>query len=136
MAISNPSSPEPAPTTLRRASGDRVYRAHGLARVLTWVARGLGLLVVIGAGAVALNWHWLNAEAAAGTAYGAHVGCACHFIAGRSLADCRKDFEPGMELVSLSADESTKQLTARFVPLASQTATWRPDTGCVLQRWR
>lgn len=70
-----------------------------------------------------------------GTAYGAHVGCSCRHIGGRSLADCKKDFEPGMELVSLSEDEEEKSVTASIPLIASQTATYREGEGCVLEPW-
>lgn len=74
-------------------------------------------------------------RALTGTAYGARVACSCHFIAGRSLDDCRKDFEPGMGLVSLSADMDAASVTASVPLLASQTATYLEGYGCVLERW-
>ena len=48
----------------------------------------------------------------------------------------RKDFEPGMELVTLSEDAAAKTVTARFPLLASQTATYREGPGCQLEPWR
>ena len=73
--------------------------------------------------------------ARAGTAYGARVACSCRYIAGRSLADCRKDKIAGMELVMLSDDDATHSVTARFPLLASDTATYRKGWGCVLKPW-
>ena len=43
-------------------------------------------------------------------------------INSNSLQDCRKDFEPGMEMVSLSEDPATKTVTGS-VPLASPRFT-------------
>lgn len=92
------------------------------------------LLLVL---AALLAWFWapLNGFAITGASYGARVACSCHYLGGRSLQDCRKDFEPGMELVLLSADEDAKSVTARFPLLASQTATFYEGQGCRLEPW-
>lgn len=84
---------------------------------------------------LALYWPTLHRLGMTGAAYGARVGCSCHFVAGRSLSDCRKDFEPGMELVMLSADAEGKSVTARFPLVASQTASLQEGAGCVLEKW-
>ena len=93
---------------------------------------GLALL----AGLVAWFWGPLNGFAEAGSAYGARVACSCRFVGGRSLADCRKDFEPGMELVMLSEDSAAKSVTARFPLLASHTARLMDGEGCRLDPWQ
>lgn len=87
--------------------------------------------------AITLAWFWkpLGGYAQVGTAYGARVACSCRFEGGRSLSDCRKDFEPGMELITLSEDSQAKSVTARFPLLASDTATYREGEGCRLQPW-
>jgi hypothetical protein len=85
-----------------------------------------------------LGWYYgpgLLDSAEAGTAYGARVACSCRYVGGRGLEDCRKDFEPGMGLVSLSEDSEAKSVTASVPLLASQTATYREGYGCVLERW-
>lgn len=84
-----------------------------------------------------LAWFWkpLNGYAQAGASYGARVACSCRFVAGRPLGDCRKDFEEGMGLIVLSEDAEVKSVTARFPLLASQTATFQPGPGCVLEPW-
>jgi hypothetical protein len=97
------------------------------------------LLLFVALAAVALLvWFWkpLSSTAIAGASFGARTACSCHYIAGRSLSDCRKDFEPGMGVIMLSADEKAKSVTARFPLLASQTATFTEGAGCVLERWR
>jgi len=93
---------------------------------------GLALIVLL------IGWFWapLHAYARAGAAYGARVACSCRYVGGRSLSDCRKDFEPGMELIMLSEDGAAKSVTARFPLIASETATYRPLFGCRLEPWR
>ena len=96
------------------------------------------VVLVLAIGAVAaLAWFWrpLNSFAVTGASYAARVGCSCRFVGGRDLTDCRKDFESGMELITLSADYAGKSVTARFPLLATQTATYREGEGCRLQPW-
>jgi len=118
-----------AKTTLTR---NQPIKSPGRARRRRWPWL---LLLLLGA---VLAWFWqpLNGYAVAGASYGARVACSCHYLGGRSLSDCRKDFEPGMELVMLSADEADKSVTARFPLVASQTATFREGEGCRLEAWR
>ena len=93
---------------------------------------GLGLVAGLGV------WFWgpLGAYAQTASAFGARVACSCRYIGGRSLGDCKKDFEAGMELVMLSQDAQAKTVTARFPLLARQTATYHPGLGCQLEPWR
>ncbi len=71
-----------------------------------------------------------------GAAFGARTACSCRYVAGRSLEDCQKDFEPGMDVVFLSDDEEDRSVTA-YVPLvASDTARYREGFGCVLDSWK
>lgn len=94
-------------------------------------------LLLLAVALAALVWFWtpLNGYAQAGASYGARVACSCRFVAGRSLGDCRKDFEPGMGLIFLSEDVGAKSVTARFPLLSAQTATYRDGPGCVLEPW-
>ena len=95
------------------------------------------LALVLLSAVLALIWFWkpLAGYAGAGASYGAKVTCACRFIGGRSLQDCRKDFVSGMGLVSLSDDTKAKSATARLPLLSSQTARYREGEGCVLEKW-
>ncbi|HQV02482.1 MULTISPECIES: hypothetical protein [unclassified Novosphingobium] len=93
---------------------------------------GLALIVAL----LAVFWKPLNGYAQAGTAYGARVACSCRFVGGRELSDCKKDFEPGMELVRLSEDAKARSVTASFPLLSSQTATYREGPGCQLEPWQ
>ena len=84
---------------------------------------------------VAWFWQPLNSFAQTGASYAARVGCSCRFVGGRDLSDCRKDFESGMELITLSQDAEVKSVTARFPLLATQTAKYSEGEGCKLQPW-
>lgn len=102
---------------------------HGLRRLRS---RRLLLLALFTALAV-LAWFWgpLSAQARAGAAYGARIGCSCHFVGGRPLDQCRDDFMPGMSLVMLSQDDEEKSVTARVFPIASETVFYRKGEGCL-----
>jgi len=75
-----------------------------------------------------------RAELAVG--YGARVVCGCRFIGNRSLEDCKKDFEPGMELIRLSEDPAKKSVTASIPLLASRTTAFDPLLGCQPEPYR
>ena len=101
-----------------------------------WRRRILLLGLALIAALLATFWKPLVGYADTGAAYGARVACSCRFVGGRSLEDCKKDFEPGMELVTLSEDAKAKSVTARFPLLASHTATYRDGPGCQLEPWQ
>jgi hypothetical protein len=96
---------------------------------------GLIAAVLLAALGIALIWHRLQAQALVAASYGARIACTCHYIAGRGLADCHKDFEPGMALVMLSDNAEARSITARVPFIASQTASFRDGAGCLLQGW-
>ena len=109
---------------------------RGVGRRPGWL-RWLALVLILGGvvGAV-LGWPWLRDQSRVAAAYGAKVGCSCHYIAGRSLGDCTRDFEPGMSLVWLTENAETHTITARYALLPGQNASWRPGPGCVLEPWK
>ncbi|MBW8783886.1 MAG: hypothetical protein JF593_04480 [Novosphingobium sp.] len=88
------------------------------------------------AAALTLVWPRLRSYATLAASYGAHVACTCHYIGGRPLKDCRHDFERGMGVVTLSADEPARRITARYLFLARQSATLADGAGCLLEPWR
>ncbi len=65
-----------------------------------------------------------------GVGYGARVACGCRYIGKRSLADCHKDFEPGMALIQLSEDAANKSIRASVPLIASRTVRFDPILGC------
>ena len=105
------------------------------ARRPAWLKLAAGLVLVL----AGLGWFYrapLYGYAETGAAVGARDTCACRHIAGRSLKDCKKDFEPKMEAVFVSEDTEAKSVTG-YVPLiASETARYRKGYGCVLDPWR
>ncbi|MFM6832185.1 MAG: hypothetical protein ACKOVA_17860 [Novosphingobium sp.] len=101
-------------------------------RRLRWIVLGLGLIAVL----AAVFLSPIRSYATTGASYGARVACSCRFAGGRNLSDCRKDFEPGMELVTLSEDAQARSVTARFALVTSETATYREGWGCVLEPWK
>ena len=91
---------------------------------------GLFLLVLIAL--FAYNFSFIKGQMDVGTAYGARVACSCHYIGGRDIEDCRKDFETGMEVISLSRDDERKRVTASALLIESATAEFREGWGCVM----
>ena len=74
-----------------------------------------------------------KAQAELGSAYAARVGCSCRYVQGRSLESCQSDFEPGMEMVSLSEDPATRTITGSVPLLASRSARHAGASGCLMQ---
>lgn len=100
-------------------------------RLHVWALVALLVLAAL----LAAFWRPLTGYARVGSAYGAHVACSCRYAGGRSLSDCAKDFEPGMELISLSEDRKARSVTARFPLLGTATATYHEGWGCLLEPW-
>ena len=74
----------------------------------------------------------LKAQAEAGSAYAARIGCSCRYVQGRPLDSCTTDFEPGMEIVSISDDPATRTVTGSVPLLASRSARFAGASGCLL----
>ncbi|RDV07888.1 hypothetical protein DXH95_07150 [Sphingorhabdus pulchriflava] len=91
-------------------------------------AAAIGALLVLW---LVFNFTDIKAQAKLGASYGAHIACSCRYIEGRSLASCKKDFEPGMELVSVSDDPENKRVNASVPLLAEAVAERRGEFGCV-----
>ena len=101
-------------------------------RVLT--ALGVFVLAVVLGG-----WLYVRSitpQLQLGVGYAARVACGCRFIEHRPLAQCRTDFEAGMEPIRLKDDVRARTVTA-YVPLiASRTATLDPVLGCQPEPFR
>jgi hypothetical protein len=100
-----------------------------------WRRRILWAILLVAALALAWLWRPLTARGVTAASYGARIACSCRFVAGRTLSDCRRDFEPGMGVVVLSEDVEAKSVTAWFPLISRQTATFRQGQGCELERW-
>lgn len=95
---------------------------------------GVLLLVILFGGWLYIRS--LTPQLQLGVGYAARVACGCRFIENRPLAQCRTDFEAGMEPIKLSEDPRAKSVTA-YVPLiASRTATLDPVLGCQPEPFR
>lgn len=96
-----------------------------------WLRGALILLLVLGGIAV---WKYpdFKAQAEVGAAYAARVGCSCRYVQERSLESCQSDFEPGMEMVSISDDAASRTVTGSVPLLASRSARFAGATGCLL----
>lgn len=92
-------------------------------------------ILVLAASLALLYREPIGGYARTGAAFGARTACSCRYVAGRTLDDCKKDAEPGMEAVFLSEDDETRSVTARVPLIASDTARYRPGYGCVLDPW-
>ncbi len=94
-----------------------------------WIIGGLTLLILLAAGGYA----YVQSQKPLlelGVGYAARVACSCRHIGNRSLTDCRKDFEPGMEPIRLSENLKAKSVTASVPLIASRTARFDPLLGC------
>jgi hypothetical protein len=98
-----------------------------LARRLAWGAAALVLLIAGGA-----FWYvqMRKPQLQLGVGYAARVACSCRYIDGRDLQTCYKDFEPGMEPITLTDDTETKTVTASVPLIASRSVKFDPVLGC------
>jgi len=95
-----------------------------------WLTIGSAVIAVAAAGIFALRAGPIGAEAEVAVGYGARTACACRYLGRRSLASCRTDFEPGMEMVRLSEDAAARRITASIPLIAARSARFEPDYGC------
>ena len=102
----------------------------------TWVGIGVVAAVVLAAGGLAASGRAPLRYAATGAGYVAHVVCSCRYVGNRNLASCQTDFEPGMEIVSVSDDTKARRVTAWVPLLSKQTASYDPRYGCTLDEGR
>lgn len=65
-----------------------------------------------------------------GVGYAARVACGCRYMGNRTLTDCRREFEPGMEAIRLSEDRERRTVTASVPLVTSRTVRFDPVLGC------
>jgi hypothetical protein len=94
------------------------------------LALGAGALFILAGGGAYAYARSQKPYLDVGVGYGARVACACRYIGNRPIGDCYKDFEPGMEPISLRDDPATKTVTAYVPLLTSRSATFDPVLGC------
>lgn len=93
------------------------------------VVLALAALLALG---LVFTWPTISAYASTGAAYSARVVCSCRYIGNRSLGDCRKDMEPGTEIVRVSEDTQSRRIHASVPFVASEIAEYREGWGCIL----
>ena len=94
-----------------------------------WIGTPIGLVVLL-AIAVVLYALSQKPKLELGVGYGARVACGCRYIEHRPLANCTKDFEPGMEVIRLSDDPKTNTVTASVPLLTSRSVRFDSEPGC------
>jgi hypothetical protein len=99
----------------------------GKSRWRLWLAIIAAVLVVVAI------WQYpsLKAQAEVGASYAARIGCSCRYVQGRDMDSCKSDFEPGMEIVSVADDIETQTVTGSVPLLATRSARFAGDSGCV-----
>lgn len=102
-------------------------------RALLWATLAILAALLV---AAALYARAMRPQLELGTGYAARVACACRYIGNRPLAQCYKDFEPGMEMIRLSENAAENSVTASVPLLASRTARFDPLLGCQPQPFR
>lgn len=112
------------------ATGKNTSRAPRTKKRTALYVGGLFLFILIAV--FAYNFDSIKGQLNVGTAYGARTACSCHYVGGRNIEDCRKDFEPGMGLIGLSVDDARKRVTASALLIESATAEFREGWGCVI----
>jgi hypothetical protein len=123
LFMAHMNSPAPASNSTTQTSATQKRRRWWL------IAAALLLLLYI-------LWQfptWL-AQAQVGAAYGARMGCSCRYVEGRGIDSCRRDAEPGMEMVRLTDVPEERAVEGSVPLLASRTARFEPGTGCVLEQ--
>jgi hypothetical protein len=101
------------------------------------VVLALLALLVLGAGVGGFAYvRAMTPTLELGVGYAARVGCACRYIGNRTLESCYKDFEPGMEPISLSDDPATKTVTASVPLIASRSVRYDAVLGCQPEAYR
>lgn len=99
----------------------------GKARLAGYAALGVFALAILW---LIFNFGDIKGNAKLGAGYASHVVCSCRYIEGRDMNSCRTDFEPGMELVSVTDNSETKTITASVPLLAKTMAQSRGANGC------
>jgi hypothetical protein len=95
----------------------------------TLVFAGTGAVLIAIAGGALYAWQQ-KPLLELGVGYGARVACGCRYAGNRPLEDCYRDFEPGMEPITLSEDQARKSVTASVPLIASRTVVFDPVLGC------
>lgn len=129
MTSTNPVDPATPDTAPQPASTPaKLRKPNRWGGCLPWLV----VIALILGGFAIWKYPAFKAQAELGAAYAARVGCSCRYVQGRSFASCQTDFEPGMEIISVSDDPATKAVTGNVPLLATRTARFAGTSGCLL----
>jgi hypothetical protein len=112
------------PTFTKRAAPPTLKRRYILPVV--------GSVALIALAWLAYNYQSIKGQAELAAAYGAHIACSCRYIAGREIENCKRDFEPGMEMLNVVDDPENKRVIASIPFLAKAMAERRGAFGCIV----
>lgn len=98
---------------------------------IKYVATAVGLAVLIGIGMTQGERQYDNVSVMVNAV--AKTACSCVFVAGRDLADCRKDDPPGFDLASAWVDAEEQAVGASLYAVVRGRARFDPATGCTLE---
>ena len=141
MATPSKRPPGDNGAAVRSGADPRAYpRAYPMRQPSRWARKLVLLALVLGAAAAAWSWGDLRERARVASAFGARTGCVCRFVSQRPLKSCEGDLNAAglgriASLVSLSEDPARRSVSAGVPLLARQTASFREDTGCLLEPW-
>jgi hypothetical protein len=98
-----------------------------------WMGAALMLAVTAGGSWAVLKAGPYGRQAEIGVGYAARVACACRYLGGRELGACTADFDPGLEIVTVTEDGAAKRITATVPLLATRSARFDGNLGCALE---
>lgn len=106
----------------------KTFKPRSKLRLIAYIVLAF---IIIAALYLIYNLAAIKGNAQLGSSYASHVMCSCRYIEGRSLEDCKKDFEAGMEIVSLSDDPENERMNAYVPFLGNAVAERRGAFGCI-----
>jgi len=121
-------------------SGTETGGRHPIRQPSRWKRDTLLLVLLAVIVALAFGWSALRTQAIAASAFAARTACICRHVSGLPLASCKADVQAGgygrmASLVTLSEDAQARSVSAGVPLLARQSADFRPERGCQLERW-
>jgi hypothetical protein len=108
--------------------------ALGIPGLIRWIAGGLVVLILIGAG---VAYVMIRPYAQIGASYIAKQMCSCLFVAGRSEASCHAEFEPDIERFQVTVHRGKRpghdSVRTRMV-IFSGAAKYNEGYGCTVAK--
>jgi len=107
--------------------------ALGIPGLVRWIAGGLVVLILIGAG---VAYVMVRPYAQIGASYIAKQMCSCLFVAGRSEASCHAEFEPDIDRfkVKISHPKPGHGSVRTRLVIFSGAARYTAGYGCTVTK--